>query len=631
MSLEWVWTRANQEAEEMTLATYLERVVEGQIPHRGAHRYLLDALEYEGNGDIPFRGAIIGAERQLREFMALLRAGAMGQDVRRRILLLVGPPGSAKSTFVYLLKRALEWYSRTPEGRIYRIKGCPINEDPLRGVPEAARSILKEKHGIRIEQRLCPVCAYRLENEWGGDPSQIPVERFYITDGVGIGVFAAGEPNTQDASHLIGAVSLSGLRQYGSESHPLAWSWDGALLRGNRGIVELVELLKAKPELMHYLLTTAQERQVPVDRVGFVDVDLVLVAHTNYSEFNRFWKEPRNEAIRDRTRVIEWPYVMRVRDEEGVYDLMMGPNPPGHLAPWTKTLAAGLAVLSRLQKREADSKFPPLYSLKLYNNIWGENGYPTNTDDPLSVMATREEFEDGLLASYPEDGKRGLSPRIIVDWLSAALIESDGCLNPVAFAHKVRASYTEGMTEWTRGDIEGFLGLMFNEYHAYLDKLIQRAFTASFEEEAEHYWRRYLEHATATVQGRKIQDPVTGRWVDPDVRFLRRLEESVGVPEASAKAFRQEILALVGSLSLSGKAVSWNADPRMAKAIEKIIMADRMNVIRTTVSAVVPDEEQRGKLDEVRRYLIEKEGYCEKCASWVLNYYAERAQIGATS
>lgn len=631
MGLEWVWKTHERSEERMTLAEYLEKVVRGEIPHRGAHRYLLDALEDEvGEGGLPFTGKIVGAERQLREFMSILRAGALGQDVRRRIILLVGPPGSAKSTFVYLLKRAFERYSRTPKGAIYRIAGCPINEDPLRGVPDEARPALETQYGIRIEQHLCPVCAHRLESEWGGDPSKIPVERFYITDGVGIGVFAAGEPNTQDASHLIGAVSLSGLRLYGSESHPLAWSWDGALLRGNRGIVELVEMLKAKPELLHYLLTTAQERQVPVDRVGFVDVDLVLIAHTNYSEYNRFWKEPKNEAIKDRTRVVEWPYVLRIRDEEKVYDIMLG-NPPGHLAPWTKTLAAGVAVLSRLQKRPSDSRFPPMASLKLYNNVWGPNGYPTNTDDPLSVMATREEFEEGLVKAYPEDGKKGLSPRVVVDWISSALVEEGKCLNPIALAHKIRTSYTEGLTEWGKGDIEGFIGMMLNEYHNYLDKLIQRAFTASFEAEAEHYWRKYLEHASAAVQGRKIQDPVTGRWVDPDTKFLRRLEGAIGIAQPAADGFRKEVLAHVGTISVSGGSVRWDSDSRLAKAIEKIIMADRMNVIRTTVSAVVPDEEQASRLEEVKRFLIEGEGYCEECASFVLRYYADRAYTGATS
>lgn len=636
MDVNEILSNPRKQKETLTFREYLEKVLSGEIRLRNAHAYLLEAVEHLGVNDegIPlyFENKLFGADQQLKEFMALLRAGAQGQDVRRRILLLVGPPGGAKSTFVYHLKRALEDYSRRPEGRLYRIKGCPINEDPIRAVPDKVRPELEEQLGIKIDQHLCPYCTYLLEEEWGGDLEKIEVESFEISEarGVGIGVFAAGEPNTQDASHLVGAVSLSGFQKYGSESHPMAWSYDGALLRGNRGIAELVELLKAKPELLHYLLTTAQERQVPVDRVGFVDVDLVLVAHTNYSEYHRFWKEPRNEAIRDRVRVVEWPYAMRVRDERKIYMLMLGKNLPAHLAPWTLTFAAAVAVLSRLQTRPSDSQFTPMVSLKLYNTRWADNHYPISEEEPLiTLTATRQEYDE-MRARFPEDGKDGLSPRSMVDWISSAAIESDGCLNPIALSRKIYNSYKEGQTKWTREQLLSAINYVLSEYHVYLDRLMQKAFVRSFEEEAEQLWRKYLDHAAASTQNRQVQDPLSGKWVPPDTKFLRQLEEAAGIGETTARSFRLEILALVGALSAKGEAPRWNADPRMAKAIESVLMSERLKAIRTTVTSVVPDEEQAKLLQSVQEYLVQEEGYCEKCAKWVLEYYAHRMRMGST-
>jgi len=627
--------KRSREAQTMSLGEYLELVSTTPRLARGAHAYLYDALTADGLDEhgIPlyFKGKLVGADAQIREFMSLLKAGAMGQDIRRRILLLVGPPGSAKSTFVFHLKRALERYSTHPEGAIYRIQGCPINEDPLRAIYPEDRDEFYALTGIRVEQHLCPYCAHRLREEFDGDISRFTVERFFISEAErnGIGTFAAGEPNTQDASHLIGAVSLSGFQKYGSDSHPMAWSYDGALLRGNRGIAELIELLKAKPELMHYLLVTAQERQVPVDRVGFIDVDMVLVAHTNYAEFGRFWREARNEAIRDRVRVVEWPYALRVRDEESIYHLMM-PSPPGHLAPWTVRFAATLAVLSRLQRREADSPFPPMLSLKLYNTEYQENHYPVPEPDALTAQSSTRQDYDVMRSRYPEDGKEGLSPRVAVDWITSALVASDGCVNPVELARHILSSYKEGQSRWTRAELEAAIESVMSEYNAHLDKTMQRAFASSFEKEAEHLWRTYLAHASADLQHRQVKDPVTGRWSDPDRSLLRRIEEAIGISEQAARNFRSEILALVGALSASGASVAWNSDSRMAKAIEAVVMADKLKAIRATVSSIVPDEEQEKILEDVRRYLIEKEGFCEKCVVKALDYYANRMRKGTT-
>jgi serine protein kinase len=613
--------------ETISMEEYLAWVLEDPKRRvRNAHRYLLEALLYEGEeGGIPkvLAREVYGAEGPLKELMALLKAGAQGMDVRRRILLLVGPPGSAKSTVVYLMKRALEAYSRTPEGALYAIQGCPIHEDPLRAIPDEERPYLKEAYGVQIDQHLCPHCRVRLEKEWGGDLSQIPVERIYLSEarGVGVGVFAAGEPNTQDASELVGDDDLLNMQRYGN-AHPYAWTWDGAIFKGNRGLLELVELLKVRPELLHTFLTVAQERQAYVRRLGMVDVDLVLMAHTNYAEYARFLSEKRNEAIRDRTRVIEWPYVLRVREEEKVYRKMLG-DLEAHLAPWTLTVAAGVAVLSRLQERKDD--FPPLLSLKLHNTRYGENGYPENADDPLTARESTLQDYEVMRVRYPMDGKDGLSPRLVVDWLSAAAVDRP-CVTPVDLTRTALATYREGQAPLKKADLEALIKLFWTEYDNYVERTVQKAFTSSFEAEAEHLWRLYLEHAAAALRGKKVKHPVTGEWVEPDTGLLRRLESAAGITEGAARGFRQEVLALVGALREAGESVPWDADPRMKKAIENTLLQERAKVIRTTVSAYTPDEEQEETLRRVKAYLQEKEGYCPHCADWLLSYYAAKVR-----
>ena len=78
-------------------------------------------------------------------------------------LLLMGPVSGGKSTIVTLLKRGLENYSKTDEGAVYAIKGCPMHEDPLHLIPQHLRKDFFEEYGIRIEGSLSPLNTMRLE------------------------------------------------------------------------------------------------------------------------------------------------------------------------------------------------------------------------------------------------------------------------------------------------------------------------------------------------------------------------------------------------------------------------------------------------------------------------------------
>src|SRR5690625_5586982 len=86
-------------------------------------------------------------ERLVEEYF---HPAAKRLDVRKRILLVMGPVSGGKSTIVTLLKRGLETYSRTEEGAVYAIKGCPMHEDPLHLIPNHLRDDFLKEYGIQI-------------------------------------------------------------------------------------------------------------------------------------------------------------------------------------------------------------------------------------------------------------------------------------------------------------------------------------------------------------------------------------------------------------------------------------------------------------------------------------------------
>src|SRR5690349_5480705 len=102
---------AFQRLYDMILLHGTEEVVK----HRSRlvrYRFFSDPLG--GGGD-----AVFGLERSLQRFVNVLKAAACGYGAEKRIVLLHGPVGSAKSTIVRLLKRGLEAYSKSKEGALY--------------------------------------------------------------------------------------------------------------------------------------------------------------------------------------------------------------------------------------------------------------------------------------------------------------------------------------------------------------------------------------------------------------------------------------------------------------------------------------------------------------------------------
>jgi len=266
-----------------------------------------------------FKDKLFGAEQQIEDIMMYLKAASMGLDIKKRVLLLLGPPGGGKSMILGMIKKGLAGYSRTSEGAIYRIKGCPINEDPMHLIPDSQRSQLAQQYNIKVEGHLCPVCQFRMVTEWNRNLSQVEVERIYINEEnrIGVGTFAPAEKN--DMTELYGSADIRKVEQYGNEADVRAYAFNGELHVANRGIMEFIEVLKAKPDFLNVLLTLAEEQQFKTPRFPLQYVDEVLIAHTNESEFLKFIAEPQNEAVVDRLYIVRMPYNMQKEHEEKIY------------------------------------------------------------------------------------------------------------------------------------------------------------------------------------------------------------------------------------------------------------------------------------------------------------------------
>ncbi|MDF2718224.1 MAG: protein prkA, partial [Paenibacillus sp.] len=345
-----------------TFAEYIEIVRQNPNVAKTAHARVYDMIAWHGNREENgqrkykfFEDDMFGLDRTLEKLVEeYFHSAARRLDVRKRILLLMGPVSGGKSTIVAMLKRGLERYSRSAEGALYGIKGCPMHEEPFHLVPLELRPDIEKELGVRIEGSLCPSCQMRLKTEYGGRIEEVLIERVLLSEEerVGIGTFSPSDPKSQDIADLTGSIDFSTITEYGSESDPRAYRFDGELNKANRGLMEFQEMLKCDEKFLWNLLSLTQEGNFKAGRFALISADELIIAHTNESEYKSFISNKKNEALHSRMIVMPVPYNLKVSEEEKIYAKLISQSDMRHIhiAPHALRAAAIFSILTRLKE-----------------------------------------------------------------------------------------------------------------------------------------------------------------------------------------------------------------------------------------------------------------------------------------
>ena len=237
------------------------------------YRFFDDPIE---NG----KDAVFGLDVQLMKLVNFFKSAAYGYGTEKRVLLLHGPVGSAKSTIARLLKKGVEAYSRSDAGALYSFtwidptgKGeplfgggaemvSPMHEDPLKLIPDEMRAQVlselnkgvKRDYKVVIKGDMDPASRFvmkellkRYDGDWAKVVSQhIRVNRVALSekDRIGIGTFQPKDEKNQDSTELTGDINYRKIAEYGSDSDPRAFNFDGEFCIANRGVIEFIEVLK---------------------------------------------------------------------------------------------------------------------------------------------------------------------------------------------------------------------------------------------------------------------------------------------------------------------------------------------------------------------------------------------------
>jgi serine protein kinase len=605
---------------EGTFAQYFEIATKKQEVTRLAHERIYHMIMDAGVGTSRtgeplfnfYSDEIFGIERPLQQIVEYFHSAAQRLEVRKRILLLMGPVGGGKSTIVYLIKRGLEAYSRINEGALYAIKDCPMHEEPLHLIPNDLRADVEKEFGLYIEGDLCPHCRYMVDTQFTGHLEDVPVKRLAFSEKyrVGVGTFTPSDPKSQDISELVGGIDLSTIGEVGVESDPRAYRFDGELNIANRGIMEFVEMLKTDEKFLYVLLTLSQEQNIKTGRFSMIYADEVVVSHTNEHEYQSFVGNKKSEALQDRIILVKVPYNLRASDEVKIYEKLLKQSALQnvHIAPYTLRIASIFAILTRLEPSKK-AGMSPMKKLKLYD---GED------IEDFKQKDIKELQEEAI-----REGMDGISPRYVINRLSSALVKQNTtCINPIDALRALRDGLDQH-TSITREERERYLNFIQEarkEYDEMAKKEVQRAFVYSYEESARTLLNNYLDNVEAYCNKTKLRDPITDEEMEPDEQLMRSIEEQIGITENAKKSFREEILIRISSLARRGQTFEYTSHERLKEAIEKKLFADLRDVVKITTSARTPDKEQLRKINDVVNRLMAEHGYCHVCANEILRY-----------
>ncbi len=592
------------------------------------------------------KDAVFGLRNSLENLVNALESAANGYGIERRVLLLHGPVGSSKSTIARLLKAGLERYSTTDDGALYTlgwvseeepenpdaIEWCPMNEEPLHLIPNRFRSDVEQHLNagraeddfrVKITGELDPFCRFMYQQrlkmydgDWTRVIQDVRVKRLILSenDRIGVGTFQPKDEKNQDATELTGDINYRKIAQYGSDSDPRAFNFDGEFNVANRGIIEFVEVLKLDVAFLYDLLGASQEHRIKPKKFAQTDIDEVIIGHTNEPEYKRLQSNEFMEALRDRTVKIDIPYVTILDNEIKIYekDYNNKTVKGKHIAPHTIEMAAMWAILTRLEEPK-HAGLTRLQKLKLYNG----KTLPGFTEENI------KELRDQAVS----EGMVGISPRYVQDKISNALVAhpESKSINPFMVLNELESGLKHHSlinSDETKQEYRELLSVVKEEYENIVKNEVQRAIAAD-EDALARLCGNYIDNVKAYTQKEKVKNAFTGQYEEPDERLMRSIEEKIDIPDSRKDDFRREIMNYIGALMIDGKKFDYKSNERLYKALELKLFEDQKDTIKLTslVSNVVDADTQK-KIDVVKDRLIRNYGYDDESATDVLNYVA---------
>jgi serine protein kinase len=428
-----------------------------------------------------------------------------------------------------------------------------------------------------------------------------------------IETFEPKDKKNQDETELTGDINYSKLAVYG-ESDPRAFDYSGALCNANRGIFSGEELLKLQREFLYDFLHASQEGTIKPRNNPRIDIDQVIVGRSNMPEYRDKRDDEKMEAFNDRTKRIDYPYVLEYEAEARIYERLLDNADIDDISvePQTLEMAGLFAVLTRIQE-PTEHQIDRMQKAKVYN---GEAGGADDVD-PQKLR------DEGNSRAQEAEGMDGVSPRFLADEIAEAITDAvpgeQDYVSPLTVLNYIEDNLEgHGSIDTDRlDDYEAFIDAVRDEYEDRAIEDVRHALAYEMDEIREQ-GEKYMDHVMAYINDETVEDDVAGEEKSPDETFMRAVEEQLDIPEGRKDDFRQEVSNWVGRRARQAESFSPKDNERLRRALEQKLWEDKKHNIN--YSALV----NTGDIDEADRNewvdALQERGYSEGGAMEVLEF-----------
>ncbi len=360
------------------------------------------------------KDALVGQE-EVQAAVYRLVANFAREGRTNRLILLHGPNGSAKSTFVACLQRAMEHYSTLDDGALYKFnwifpqqkltKGGigfgggiesgggqetfayledelveskisdEMRDHPLLLLPRPKRRELMAERLASVDRPGLRPADYLLRGDlshrnrqifeallssYHGDLSKVlrhvQVERFFVSRRYRQAA-ATVEPQLAVDARSRQLTMDRSLASLPSALQSLTlYEYQGELVDGNRGVIDFADLLKRPLESYKYLLGTVEQGRVSLD-VASLELDTVFIGSSNEGYLAAFKEIPEFQSFKGRMELVRVPYLLDYRVEQKIYEAQIRAahtESGRHVAPHVAWSTALWAALTRMKKPLAE-------------------------------------------------------------------------------------------------------------------------------------------------------------------------------------------------------------------------------------------------------------------------------------
>ena len=269
------------------------------------------------------------------------------------------------------------------------------------------------------------------------------------------------------------------------------------------------------------------------------------------------------------------------------------------------------SVMSRLKP---SNKCDLLTKMKIYN---GEAIIEKGRVKKVDIKDLKDEAR--------QEGMEGISTRFIMKSLDAALSDSDkGMITPINVIDSLTRQVKEQIVdeEAKKRYLEILGKIIREEYLKILENEIAKAFITAYEEQAQSLFDSYLDNAEGYTTKTKFKDKITREERSPDEKFMKSIEEMIGVVGSARDGFRSDVTAYMFSKMRRGEVVDYKSYGPLKEAVEGYLITSVKDISRIVTKSKSRDDNQKKRHSDMLNTLIEEYGYNENSAEEILTYAA---------